>query len=205
MKEALRQAMSQTIPIANDEWEAFEPYVFSKTIKKKENLISEGQICTNISFILRGSMRQYHVVDGEEKTTFFFFDNHYACNYESFLTQQPSDVTIEAMEDCEILYFSREVMHRLYRLYPTYETFGRMIAEGVYMCAMERLKTFLLNSPEERYRRFLQNYDATIILERVPQHYIASYLGITPVSLSRIRSRVAKNVAADLSAEVRSR
>jgi CRP-like cAMP-binding protein len=69
---------------------------------------------------------------------------------------------------------------------------GRMIAEGVYMCAMERLKTFLLNSPEERYRRFLQNHDAPIILERVPQHYIASYLGITPVSLSRIRSRVAK-------------
>lgn len=127
------------------------------------------------------------------------------CNYESFLTQQPSDVTIEAMEDCEVLYFSREVMYRLYRLYPKYETMGRMIAESVYMCAMERLKTFLLNSPEERYRRFLQNHEAALILERVPQHYIASYLGITPVSLSRIRSRVAKNGAANLSLEVRVR
>jgi CRP-like cAMP-binding protein len=192
MTEALRHAMSQTIHIANDEWEVFEPHIFSKKIKKRGNLIEEGQICTHISFLLRGSMRQYHIIDGEEKTTFFFFDNNFACNYESFLTQQASDVTIEAMEDCEILYFSREVMYRLYRLYPKYETMGRMIAESVYMCAMERLKTFLLNSPEERYRRFLQNYDAGIILARVPQHYIASYLGITPVSLSRIRARVSK-------------
>jgi CRP-like cAMP-binding protein len=192
MKEALRQALNQTVHIANDEWEAFEPHIQAKKIKKKANLIEEGQICSHIHFILRGSMRQYHNVGGEEKTTFFFFDNHFACNYESFLTQQPSDVTIEAMEDCEVLYFSREVMYRLYRLYPKYETMGRMLAEGVYMCAMERLKTFLLNSPEERYRRFLQHYDAPIILERVPQHYIASYLGITPVSLSRIRARVAR-------------
>jgi CRP-like cAMP-binding protein len=192
MKEALRHAMSQTIHIADDEWAALEPHISSKKIKKRDNLIKEGQICTHISFLLRGSMRQYHIVDGEEKTTFFFFDNHFACNYESFLTQQPSDVTIEAMEDCEMLYFSREVMYRLYRLYPKYETMGRMIAENVYMCAIERLKTFLLNSPEERYRRFLQNYDAPTILERVPQHYIASYLGITPVSLSRIRARVVK-------------
>ena len=192
MKEALREAMNHTINIADDEWEAFEPHITFKTLKKRENLIEEGQICTQIHFILRGSMRQYHVIDGEEKTTFFFFENHFACNYESFLTQQPSDITIEAMEDCTVLYFSREVLYRLYRLYPKYETMGRMIAENVYICAMERLKTFLLNSPEERYRRFLRSPEAALILERVPQHYIASYLGITPVSLSRIRARVTK-------------
>ena len=192
MKEALREAMNHTINIADDEWEAFEPHITFKTLKKRENLIEEGQICTQIHFILRGSMRQYHVIDGEEKTTFFFFENHFACNYESFLTQQPSDITIEAMEDCTVLYFSREVLYRLYRLYPKYETMGRMIAENVYICAMERLKTFLLNSPEERYRRFLRSPEAALILERVLQHYIASYLGITPVSLSRIRARVTK-------------
>ena len=192
MKTMLRAIMNQTIDIDQDEWEAFEPNIFSKKIKKRDNLLKEGQICSEISFLLRGAFRQYHLVDGEEKTTFFFFENHFACNYESFLTRQPSDVTIEALEDCEVLYFNTETLTRLYRLYPKYEVFGRLMAENVYLCAMERLKTFLLNSPEERYRKFLTHPDSDIILERVPQHYIASYLGITSVSLSRIRSRLAR-------------
>jgi CRP-like cAMP-binding protein len=195
MKTMLRTIMSQTIPIDQDEWEAFEPHIFTKKIKKRENLIKEGQICTEISLVLRGALRQYHLVDGEEKTTFFHFENHFACNYESFLTQQPSDITIEALEDCEVLYFSAETLKRLYRLYPKYEVFGRLIAENVYLCAMERLKTFLLKSPEERYRKFLTTLESDIILERVPQHYIASYLGITPVSLSRIRARLSRQNA----------
>jgi CRP-like cAMP-binding protein len=192
MKELLRQAFSQVIKIDDDEWEAFEPHISTKTYKKRENLIEEGQISKHINFLIKGSMRQYHVIDGEEKTTFFFFENDFSCNYESFLKQTPSDTTIEAMEDCEVLYFSRETMYRLYRLYPKYETMGKMIAESVYICAMDRLKTFLLNSPEERYQHFLKSEEAEQILERIPQHYIASYLGITPVSLSRIRARIAK-------------
>ena len=195
MKTMLRTVMSQTITIDQDEWDAFEPHIFTKKIKKRANLIKEGQICSEICFILRGSFRQYHIIDGEEKTTFFHFENQnqFACNYESFLTHQPSDITIEALEDSEVLYFTAETLHRLYRLYPKYEVFGRLIAENVYLCAMERLKTFLLNSPEERYRKFLTTPESGVILERVPQHYVASYLGITPVSLSRIRARLARH------------
>jgi CRP-like cAMP-binding protein len=192
MKEILRQVMSQTIPIAQDEWEAFEPHIFTKTIKKREQLIRLGQTCTEIAVVIKGSFRQYHIIDGEEKTTFFYFDNQFVCNYESILLQTPSNIVIEAMEDCELLYFKNETMQRLYRLYPKYEVFGRLIAENVYLCAMERLNTFLLNSPEGRYRKFLEHHDSQQILNRVPQHYIASYLGITPVSLSRIRARVAR-------------
>jgi CRP-like cAMP-binding protein len=182
--------MSQTISIADDEWEAIEPHIYTKNLKKRENLIAEGQVCHDIHLVLRGALRQYHLIDGEEKTTFFYFDNHFACNYESYLTQAPSDITIEAIEDCELLYFNRKTLDLMYRLYPKYEVFGRLIAENVYLCAINRLKTFLLNTPEERYQQFLNSYDAPQILERVPQHYIASYLGITPVSLSRIRARV---------------
>jgi CRP-like cAMP-binding protein len=192
MKHLLRQAFSQVIKIDDDEWAAFEPYIHSKIFKKRENIVEEGQVSKHIYFIIKGSMRQYHIIDGEEKTTFFFFENDLACNYESFLKQTPSDTTIETMEDVEVLYFTHEVIHRMYRLYPKYETMGKMIAEKVYMCAMDRLKTFLLNTPEERYQHFLKSEEAELILERVPQHYIASYLGITPVSLSRIRARVAK-------------
>lgn len=189
-KNILRQIMSQTIDIDNDEWEAFEPYIFNKKIKKKETYLQEGAVSTEIGFVTSGSFRQYYMIDGVEKTTFFFFENSFVCDYDSFLTQRPCDHYIEAMEDCEVLYFHREVLQRLYRLYPKYETFGRLIAENVYLCTKERLGHFLLNTPEERYKHFMRSHEAEQILQRVPQHYIASYLGITPVSLSRIRARI---------------
>jgi CRP-like cAMP-binding protein len=191
-KAILRQVMSQTIPIADDEWAAFEPFIFSKKIKKREILLREGQVSTHIGFVLSGSFRQFYVIDGEEKTTFFFFENHFVCDYDSFLTQRPCDHNIEALEDTEILYFERETMYRLYRLYSKFETFGRLIAENVYLCIKDRLLHFLLDSPEKRYIRFMESHESELILRRVPQHYIASYLGITPVSLSRIRARIAR-------------
>ena len=193
IKNALRAAMSQIIRIKDDEWEAFEPFIEVKSFKKRENYISDGQICREVGFILRGSFRQYCIIEGEEKTTFFYFENQFVTNYESFVTQSPSNLTIEAMEDVQMLTFNKETLDRLYRLYPVFETFGRLIAENVYICAMHRLNTFLLNTPEQRYLHFLKSEDSKIILERVPQHYIASYLGVTAVSLSRIRNRIMRS------------
>jgi CRP-like cAMP-binding protein len=190
-KNILRQAMSQTIPIQDDEWQALEPHIFSRKYKKKDILLKEGQVSTSIGFVTKGSFRQYYLIDGEEKTTFFFFENSFVCDYDSFLTERPCDHNIEALEDCEILYFNREIIYQLYRIYPKFETFGRLIAENVFLCTKERLSHFLLRNPESRYLRFLQSYESEIILQRVPQHYIASYLGITSVSLSRIRARLA--------------
>lgn len=190
IKNALRAAISQIIRIKDDEWEAFEPFIEVKSFKKRENYVSDGQICREVGFILRGSFRQYCIIEGEEKSTYFYFENQFVTNYESFVSQSPSNVIIEAMEDVQMLTFNKETLDRLYRLYPVFETFGRLIAEHVYICAMHRLNTFLLNTPEQRYLHFLKSDDSKIILERVPQHYIASYLGITPVSLSRIRNRI---------------
>lgn len=192
MKQTLRHVMSQTIPISDDEWAAFEPHIKIKKVAKKEMWVRTGYHSTEIALLLKGAMRQYHLLPDGERTTFFFFEKDFACDYQSFITSQPATITIEALEDCEILYFHRDVLLRLYRLYPAYETFGRLIAESVYLCAMERLNSFLLNSPEERYRHFLKSDESEQILARIPQHYIASYLGITPVSLSRIRNRVAR-------------
>jgi CRP-like cAMP-binding protein len=195
MKELLRQIMSQTIPIANDEWEALEPHIHSKKIKKRTSLLQKGQVSNQIGLIVSGSFRQYYLIDGVEKTTFFFFEHSFVCDYDSFLTQRPCDHYIEALEDSEILYFDRETLLRMYRIYPKFETFGRLIAENVYLCVKERLGNFLLDTPEGRYKHFINSYEAERILQRVPQHYIASYLGMTPVSLSRIRSRVQKQLA----------
>ena len=186
----LRQAMSQTIFITDEEWAAFEPFLFTRKVKKKTIYLQEGHVSDEISFVIQGALRQYYLIDGDEKTTFFFFENHFACDYDSFLTQRPCDHYIEAIEDCDMICFKRNDIYALYRIYPKFETFGRLIAENVYLCIKARLTHFLLNTPEQRYRNFVKSDDAQFILQRVPQHYIASYLGITPVSLSRIRSRV---------------
>jgi CRP-like cAMP-binding protein len=192
LTDQLRHAMSQTVRIADDEWAAFEPFIRLKKFKKRENYTVEGLICREVGFILRGSFRQFYVVDGEDKSTFFMFENGFVTDYESFLKQAKGELTIEAMEDAEVLTFDYTTIQRFYRIYPTFETFGRLIGEYLFTCLQDRLKGFMLNSPEERYRRFLKNSESSVILARVPQHYIASYLGITPVSLSRIRNRLAK-------------
>ncbi len=196
MKELLRQVMSQTIQIADDEWAAFEPHIFTKTIKKRTHLLQKGQISQQIGLVVSGSFRQYYLMDGVEKTTYFFFENNFVGDYDSFLTQRPCDHYVETLEDSVILYFDRETIYRMYRIYPKFETFARLIAENVYLCAKDRLVNFLLDTPEGRYRHFLASHEAEIILQRVPQHYIASYLGMTPVSLSRIRSRVQRQQTA---------
>jgi CRP-like cAMP-binding protein len=194
----LRHAMSQTVRITDDEWAAFEPFIHLKKYKKRENFTREGQICREVGFVITGSFRQFYVVDGEEKSTFFMFENNFVSDYESFLKQAKSELTIEAMEDAEVLTFDYDTIQRFYRIYPTFETFGRLIGEYLFTCLQDRLKGFMLNSPEERYRRFLKNPESSVILNRVSQHHIAAYLGITPVSLSRIRSRLAKTALANI-------
>lgn len=190
MHDQFRQTISRFVQFPDADWEAMASLFKVRHLAKREHFCREGEICREVAFIVKGSFRQYYVVDGEERSTFFTFENGFVSDYDSFLTGQPSQMNLEALENAELIIVTKETMERLYRLYPKFETFGRLIAEDVYLCAMDRLRAFLLHSPEDRYRRFLQQHDAAVILERIPQHYIASYLGITPVSLSRIRNRV---------------
>lgn len=198
MKEALRQAMSQLIPIADDEWAAFEPHIICKRLKKGDFLLQEGDANRHMGFLISGACRQFYLVNGLEKTTYFFFENDFVGDYDSFLTQLPCDHYVEALENAEVLLFDRDTVQRLYHIYPKFETFARIIAESVYLCAKARLMNFLLDTPEGRYKHFMRSEEAARILQRVPQHYVASYLGITPVSLSRIRSRLFKQSAYQL-------
>ena len=188
--EAFRQFIAQFVDIASSDWNAIASQFETRRFARRELFVREGQVADKLAYIVQGSFRQYFVVDGEEKTTYFSFEKSFVTDYGSFLTGQPSNLNLEALEDSEVVVFSKKTMDRLYRLYPKFETFGRLMAEEAYLCAMDRLHSFLLASPEERYRRFLRQSDSAVILERIPQHYLASYLGITPVSLSRIRSRI---------------
>lgn len=187
----LQSAVSRFTKIEAADWQLLLPFVYYREIPKQQYWIQEGKMETEIGLVLEGSLRHYYTKDGEEKTTYFYFENHFVGSYISSLTASPSQLTIEALTPCRLLVFSYKQLQTLYEQSKAWERFGRLLAEYLAIGLEERMVSLLTLSPEERYLQLLQGNKHKII-ERIPQHYIASYLGITPVSLSRIRNRLIK-------------
>ena len=187
---ALRAAIQRFVTFTDEEWELMVPALQYRQLAKGENWIGEGQKEHLMGFVLSGNMRHYYTRDGEEKTTYFYFENHLVGSYFSAITGAPSPLTIEALTDCQLLTFAFTHLQFLYTQSHKWERFGRLLAEYLAMGLEERMAGLLTLSPEERYQQLLQGNKQKII-ERIPQHYIANYLGVTPVSLSRIRKRLA--------------
>jgi len=191
MYSALKSAIEKFIRVTEAEWEMLAPYLTIRSLKKHENLAEQGKVSSDIGFVLEGNMRHYYTRDGEEKTTYFYFENHFVCSYISCITHQPSQLTIEALSDCKLIVFPYAKMAELMEQNMAWQKFGRLIAEYLCIGLEERMVGLLMLSPEDRYLQLLDS-GKNKILERIPQHYLANYLGITPVSLSRIRNRVLK-------------
>lgn len=183
-----REFIGNFIEVTENEWKLHRDALSRKFFKKGEFLLREKQICEHVSFINKGYFRIFGNVNGEEITNYFAFENTYATDYASFLTRKPSCENIIAMEDAEVLQLNFSNMQMLYEKVPAWQKFGRLMAEHVYLIAVERAKSLLYNSPEELYLKLMQ--DCPEIIERVPQQYIASFMGIQPESLSRIRKRL---------------
>lgn len=160
------------------------------TLAKGALLLHSGEVCEQVWFIGRGLVRAYFLKDGEEVTQQFFFEGNYTTDYESFLTRQPSQLHLHALESTLLLGLHREAMHRLYAADPGAERMGRRIAEEIFISVSRRNRSFLLDSAEKRYLDLLR--ERPKVMQRVPQRHIASYLGVKPESLSRIRARVAR-------------
>ena len=184
----LRASLQQLIAVPDALWADIETRFARREIKKRETFIAEGKTCRELAFVTGGSFRYYRMVDGIETTTYFSFENDWISDYSSFLTKTPAGATVEAMEDAVIWSVSYADMQYLYDHHPLWERFGRLMAEYLVTCLDKRMNSLLLSTPEERYLAVL--HDNAIYFERVPQHYIASYLGVAPESLSRIRRRV---------------
>jgi CRP-like cAMP-binding protein len=187
----LRKQVEQFTPITDEDWEMLLPHLELKKLTKNKFFIKEGKKETQIGFVVDGMLRQYYTNDGEEKTTYFFFEHHFVCAYISCITGKPSLITIEALSDTEYISFPYTLMLQLFEKSMAWQKFGRLMAEYLTTGLEERMVSLLLQSPEERYLDLLSG-NKKKIMERVPQHYIANYLGITPVSMSRIRKRLSK-------------
>jgi len=133
-------------------------------------------------------MRYYINHDGEEKTYAFSQENNYVCNYESFLPQSPSTKIIQALEDCNVLVISHDDLQIFYANVREGERFGRIAIEAVFIQMLQDITSFYIETPELRYERFIKNH--ADLQQRISQYRNASYVGVKPQSLSRIRKRI---------------
>ena len=155
------------------------------TIKKNKDLQPIGHTCKTIYFINKGIARIYYFKDGIDVTENFFFENSIIARVESLFTGKPSRKAIQVLEDAEITGINANLLFKLYDSFPEIERLFRKIFEAAYVETVHRIEGIQFHTAEERYKALLQ--EAPDILKRVPLKYIASYLGITQVSLSRIR------------------
>lgn len=189
MKDALKQNMARYISLSDSEFGQFYELLTFKTLRKKEELLSLGEVCRGAFYLYEGCIRYYNLVEGEEITGQFFFENSWYSDYESFLMEIPSQQVIQALEPCSVAILSKDALLSLYQRIPKFERFGRLMAENAFVGLRKRTESLTNLSAEERYRQLVRNRPK--VTTRIPQHYIASYLGIKPQSLSRIRKRMA--------------
>jgi CRP-like cAMP-binding protein len=187
----LRSIIENFTKLTDEEWNMLVPHIKTKTLKKNEFLAENGKIANELGFVLKGTLRHFYLKDGIERTTYFYFENDLTGSYFSCVTNRPSTISIQALNDCTLLVFPYNILTNLYKTNMTWQEFGRLLAEFLVICTEERMKDLLILSPEERYINLLAD-DKNKYIEKIPQHLIANFLGITPVSLSRIRNRIIK-------------
>jgi len=172
----------------NEEEEQFIGSVFKlKHFAKGEHFLPAGDVCREAAFIESGVFRFYINTDERDATYYFAAENEFICDYPSFLPQRPSNIIIQALEPAEIRVIGFDDLQRLYRKVRLGERFGRLIAEEIFVDSIEQLASFYQDKPAIRYQNFVRRFPR--LVQRLPQYYIASYVGIQPQSLSRIRRR----------------
>ena len=188
MINSLLDSIQNLITLSPAEREIVTSLFKQKAYKKGDFFLSGGQVCKQVGFITKGLMRYYINHDGEEKTYAFSQENNYVCNYESFLPQKPSSKIIQALEDSDVLVISHHDLQLLYANVREGERFGRIAIEAVFIQSLQAVSSFYTETPELRYEMFLKNH--ADLQERISQYHIASFVGVKPQSLSRIRKRI---------------
>ena len=189
MFELLRKKFSEIIDLSEEEFEYAKTLFIPKKLKKKRILIETGGICKYTVFVEKGLLRSYKADDkGNEYILQFALEGWWTADLYSFLTNEPTPYNIEALEDSELLLITKPSWDLLLEKVPTFERYFRVLIQNNLINTQRRLMSSFTETAEEKYLRLLKEFPN--ILQRVPQHMIASYLGITRETLSRTRSQI---------------
>ncbi|MDR2205458.1 MAG: Crp/Fnr family transcriptional regulator [Flavobacteriaceae bacterium] len=188
MYDKLKTYCKNILPFTDEELKLIDAYFEVKDLKKKEFLLQEGKICNFIAFIEKGTIRHFHIKNGVEKTCDISFDNSWITDFQSFTHNTTCMMNLQAMENSTLFIIRKENLYKLYKECNKYETFGRLMVERVAVRATEIAMSLSSDKPEERFNNLLKNQPD--FFQRIPQKYIANFLGISPESLSRIQKRI---------------
>lgn len=189
MQDQLIAYFSAIMPLTAEEIAGIRESMCIRTFKKGTVLLKEGQIAKECYFVLKGCVRQYYVVEGEEKTANFFTENQWVVSVNSFMNKTPANHYFDCTAETTLVIGTEQKENDLYSQFPKFEKLARIALEKGFGEQQEIVATRVTDSPEQRYLQLLT--DRPELVQSVPQYQLASYLGIKPESLSRIRKRIA--------------
>lgn len=189
--DPILQNIAKHIHLDPNEIEFFTSLLQHKTIKRKEFLLRQGDVCKSESFILKGCLRTYTLdSNGLAHIVQFGVEDWWMGDLYSFLTQTPSAYFIDALEDTEVVQINKENLNLLYEQVPKFERFFRLLFQNAYIAQQNRINQNLSYTAEQRYADFIKRYPQ--LEQRISQKQVAAYLGITPVFLSMLRRKLVK-------------
>jgi CRP-like cAMP-binding protein len=186
--DRLHQRFNEFTPLSDEEWLRFTPIVEAVSYAKNDFLIQEGQVERYIYYIADGMVRLFLNDNGKDVSIDFVFSHNFVSAYSSFLTEQPTAFAIQALTDVQALRFSRTNLLQLYDESHKAERIGRIIAEQAFLRKTSREVQFLTSTAKQRYSQLMEQHPA--LVQTISVRHLASYLGIEPESLSRIRREV---------------
>ena len=189
MFDQLHKSIQEHVSLSEEEWELCKNNFRPKRMLKRQFLLQEGDVCRELTFVEKGALYS-HSVDskGDRNVLRFAFDGWWMADLQSFFTDTPSTLNIEILEDSELLVLDRRNHEKLLKAIPAYERYHRIILQNAYIAAQQRLENALGRTAEEKYSRLLAHNPE--FMHRVPLNLVASYLGMSPETLSRVRRQM---------------
>jgi len=193
MHDLLLQTLRKIAPLEIDEEQFFKSIFIEMHIKKGDFFLKAGEINNKLGFVNKGLIRYFVYKNEDESTIEFTSEGEFIAEYQSFLDNSEAIQYIQAIEDTTLLVTDNDSIQQLYNKTKHGNLIGRLVIEYRYNHLMKQLLSIYMHNPEQRYRNFIQVYPN--LIQRIPQYYIASYVGVKPESLSRIRKRIVNQIS----------
>ncbi len=190
MHNLLFDFLSKYITLDEEEKDTIISLNIFRSVKKGTILLETGDYSRSGYFVLKGCIRKFYIIDGEEKSTMFYTEME-GITPHCVISKEPSEYSIDTVEDSIITESTPDMETEVFKKFPKFETLCRLLSEDLLARQQISLDDFKTSSPEQRYLRLLEKRPD--LLQRIPQYQLASYLGIKPQSLSRLRARILKN------------